>query len=220
MSVYNPVHAHKKQFLWWRDTEIPKRNMNIWLLWRLWHPHLRDLHFIISFPAETFFLQLNKSLLLFFLLCVSVSCLSPSASSSSLYPEPRNACLCANTGAAIGSTLSLVFSAVIKQCSSVWARECLCKTERQKQKKKVRERERVWRHRLFCDLDLMWTLRSVVLGAADGDFTHHASVGKKKTRGHASKHAFTSTTSHLHHSVNSILINAFLIICALNEPVN
>lgn len=142
MSVYNPVHAHKKQFLWWRDTEIPKRNMNIRLLGRLWHPHLRDLHFIISFPAETFFLQLNKSLLLFFLLCVSVSCLSPSASSSSLYPEPRNACLCANTGAAIGSTLSLVFSAVIKQCSSVWARECLCKTERQKQKKKgARERE-------------------------------------------------------------------------------
>lgn len=76
-----------------------------------------------------------------------------------------NACLFATTETAAGSPFSRVQRPCILCCDLtmfICVRMEVCMQDR--------ARERVWRHRLSCDLDIMWTLRSVVSGAADGNY--------------------------------------------------
>lgn len=69
----------------------------------------------------------------------------------------------------------------------------LCKTEEE------RDRHRVWRDRLSCDLDITWTLRSVVLGAAARNYT----LDK-----HANKHTWTRWRTQAHTpSICLVVIN-------------
>lgn len=58
---------------------------------------------------------------------------------------------------------------------------CVCETEQERD---------VWRRRLSCDLDIMWTLRCVVLGAAEGNYILHK---LEKMNTHRHMHVNTHT---------------------------